>query len=141
MDIHVIKLRGGWECDAPGGPGITSARRSLPVRAETLPAGRLRLTRRFNRPPREPGSTVLLRLSRCPGIHSLTYNGRPLHPISPDRSDFELGLGQLAASNELVIEAEPPRGEVEWGLISLVFTSRASGTPESAGPGVGRGSP
>jgi hypothetical protein len=67
---------------------------------------------------------VSLRLSRCPGIHSAALNGRPIGPTWPDESEFDLTLPRLAPRNELVIEAEPPRTEAEWGEVSLTFASR-----------------
>lgn len=133
MDTHVIRLRGGWECEALESPGNGPVRLSLPVRVGALPTGRLRLIRRFNRPPRDVDSTVVLRLSRCIGIHSIVYNGQPVGPISPDHSEFELRLGHLAPRNELMIEAEPPRGDAEWGVISLTFASGSAGMPGPVG--------
>jgi hypothetical protein len=80
--------------------------------------------------------TVYLRLSRCPGIQSITINGRPISPTSPDRSEFGLSLPRLSPRNELVIEAEPPRSDVEWGAISLDFVSGIEGPPGmTAAPG------
>jgi hypothetical protein len=121
VETHVIRLRGGWECASVESLGTGSIPLTLPARAESLPPGRLRLTRRFNRPPRVASAPVVLRLSRSRGIHSLAFNGRPIGPTSPDRSEFDLDLGDLAQRNELAIEAEPPREDTEWGLVSLIF--------------------
>jgi hypothetical protein len=123
MESHTIRLRGGWECAPVEAPDSGSTRLSLPARRESLPPGRLRLTRRFQRPPLAGDMTVLLRLSRCPGIRSITINGRPIGPTSPDRSEFGLSLPRLSPRNELVIEAEPPRSDAEWGAVSLDFVS------------------
>jgi hypothetical protein len=76
-------------------------------------------------------ATVVLRLSRCSGIRSVTLNGHPAGPTSPERSEFDLSLGHLAPRNELVIEAEPPREEAEWGDVSLIFGSGSAGTTGS----------
>lgn len=123
MESHEIRLRGGWELQPAGAGGEASSRLALPVRAGSLPAGRLRLTRRFNRPPRVVGEPAILRLSECPGIHSVALNGRPIGPVSPDQSESELRLESLQPRNEVVIEAEPPRNVAEWGHISLIFLS------------------
>src|SRR5262245_1402835 len=108
VDIHIIRLRAGWECAAPGGAEARSIRLMLPARADSFPTGRLRLTRRFNRPPRATDATAVLRLSRCPGIRSVHLNGQPAGPTSPEQAEFALSLGPLASRNELVIEADLP---------------------------------
>jgi hypothetical protein len=133
LDIHTIRLRGGWELVAAGGPDRGSARLTLPALADGLPPGRLRLTRRFNSPPRVVGATVVLRLSQCPGIHSVVLNRRSIAPASPDRAEFELSLPQLAASNTLIVEAEPPREHAEWGVVSLIFQSGLEEVPRIVG--------
>jgi hypothetical protein len=123
VDAHEIRLRGGWECAAPDESTSGTTRLTLPAPIDSLPAGRVRLTRRFNRPPRVESGPVVLRLLQAPGIRSVLLNGRPMGPISPACPDLELELGTLAPRNELVIEAEP-RGPIPpWGAISLVFRS------------------
>lgn len=94
---------------------------TLPIRSDSLPAGRLRLTRRFNRPPRAPSASVVLRFAQTPGISSVTLNGLPIGTPSPGCSEFDLSLGPLEPTNELSIEVEVPRGEGEWGIVSLAF--------------------
>lgn len=121
MEPHEIRLRGGWECTPADDRASEPARLALPARGSLLPAGRLRLARRFSRPPRVAEARVTLRFSRCPGIHSATINGRPIGPTSPGLSEFDLDLGILEPRNRLAIEAEPPRNDDEWGAISLVF--------------------
>jgi hypothetical protein len=129
VETHEIQLRGGWEWDASDGPTAGPARLTLPTRWDPAAAGRLRLTRRFQRPPRRPDSQVVLRLGRAPGIRSILINGRPLGPISPELPGHEIALGTLAPRNELVLEIEPPRDDSDWGFISLVF--RTSAAPPS----------
>lgn len=129
MEAHEIRLRGGWEFLPAGGPCEDTRRLTLPARPDCLPPGRLRLTRRFQRPPRVPGSTVRLRFSDSLGIHSVKLNGQAVGPPSPGMADFELELGPLAPANVLAIEAEPPRDVAEWGAVSLVF---AEGLPEGS---------
>ncbi len=121
MDAHEIRLRGGWESAAPDDSPSGKARLTLPARLESLPAGRVRLVRRFNRPPRIECGAVVLRVSQAPGIRSVLLNGRRMGPISPERPDFDLELGSLAPRNELVIEADPPGGGPAWGVVSLIF--------------------
>ena len=121
MGTHEIRLRGGWECAVPGDSESVSARLALPVRVDDLPAGRVRLTRWFHRPPRLGGGPVVLRLRRAPGIRSIVLNGRTIGPISPGLPDWEVELGMLARRNELVIEAEPAGRIPVWGEISLIF--------------------
>lgn len=121
VEAHEIHLRGGWELDPPDGTPTDPARLTLPTRWVSDAPVRLRLTRRFQRPPGSPDSRVLLRISRSPGIRSIHMNGRPLGPFSLDLTGHETGLGPLAPRNELVLEIDPPRDGSEWGFISLVF--------------------
>jgi hypothetical protein len=136
LDIHEIRLRGGWECSPSEGVGPAPSRLTLPSRADSLPAGRLQLTRRFNRPPRIANHPVALRLRQVPGIESVLLNGLPVGPISPERSEFDLALGPLAPRNELVILAKPPGMGADWGVISLVFGGSwpVAGEPPPAAP-------
>jgi hypothetical protein len=120
-DVHEIRLRAGWECVADDDSTSRPTRLTLPAPMGSRPAGRLRLTRWFNRPPRVEVGPVVLRLSQSPGIRSIVFNGQPAGPIPPDRPDLEVEVGLLAARNELTIEAEPPADAAEWGRISLVF--------------------
>jgi hypothetical protein len=130
LDIHEIRLRGGWECAPANDLGSVATRLTLPVRADALPAGRLRLIRRFNRPPRIADEPVGLRLRQVPGIESVLFNGLPVGPISPDRAEFDLALGPLAPRNELLILAQPPGLADSWGVISLVFAGPPPGAAD-----------
>jgi hypothetical protein len=93
----------------------------------------LRLTRWFNRPPRLADDPVALRLRQVPGIESVLFNGLPVGPISPERSEFDLVLGPVAPRNELVILAQPPGLEADWGVISLVFGGSSPRAGDSSG--------
>ena len=128
LDPHEIRLRGGWKCEPTDGLGREPTRLTLPAPQRSLPAGELRLTRRFHRPPGIETHPVRLRLRRVSGIQSVLLNGLPIGPISPERSEFELTLGKLAPRNELVMLANPAAADDEWGVISLVF-----GGPEPGG--------
>jgi hypothetical protein len=127
--MHEVRLRGGWLCEADESIGRTSIRLTLPAPPHDLPAGRLRLIRRFQRPPRIEDEPAGLRLRRVSGIRSITLNGRPLGPISPDRFEYDWPLGVLEPSNELVIVADPVAAGDTWGLVSLIFGGSA---PEPA---------
>jgi hypothetical protein len=121
VETHEIHLRGGWEWAGSDGPPAGTARLTLPTRWDAAATGRLRLTRRFQRPPRRPESRVVLRIGCAPGIRSIVLNGRQFGPISPDLAGHEIVLGILASRNELVMEIDPPRDGLDWGFISLVF--------------------
>ena len=124
--MHEVRLRGGWVCGA--------ARLTLPAGPDVLPRGRLRLTRRFQRPPRIEEEPAALRLRGVPGIRSITLNGRPLGPISPDRDEYDWPLGVLQPTNELVIEADPAAGEAAWGRVTLVFGDPGPSETDAAPP-------
>ena len=121
VETHEIHLRRGWEWAASEGPETGPVRMTLPTRWDPAVAGLLRLTRRFQRPPRIPDSQVILRIGEAPGIRSIRINGQPLGPISPDLPGHEILLGNLAPRNELVLEIDPPRDGSDWGFISLLF--------------------
>jgi hypothetical protein len=124
-------------CDADEAIGRVSIRLTLPAPLHDLPAGRLRLIRRFQRPPRITDEPAGLRLRHVPGIRSITFNGRPLGPISPHRSEYAWPLGILEPSNELVIVVEPAAAGDTWGLVSLFFGGSATGGDDgpTAAPG------
>ena len=132
MDEHTIRLRGGWECIAIDRGDAGPARLNLPAAGGSLPTGRLRLVRRFQRPPRAAGARSSCGCDRSSGILSLALNGHPIGPASPDRPKFEVNLPPLAPRNELVVEAEPPRGAADWGVFCLVF---GGGGNDGAGTG------
>jgi hypothetical protein len=134
LDVHEVRLRGGWECAPVDATDRTPSRLTLPIRADSLPAGRLRLIRRFNRPPRMPDDPVELRLRQVPGIESIRLNGLALGPISPECSEFDLAPGPLMPRNELAITAKPPRVEVDWGVISLIFGGEGRRAGEGGPP-------
>ncbi|MHB1560668.1 MAG: hypothetical protein ACYC61_24710 [Isosphaeraceae bacterium] len=130
MELHEIRLRGGWECRPWVNPSAALVRLSLPTRWNDSPAGRLRLSRRFQRPPQAPDEPAALLVRRSPGILSITLNGNPLRTPPPEIDAFEVALGALEPQNELVLEVAPPPDLADWGLISLVFSS--AGAPAAA---------
>jgi hypothetical protein len=127
---HFIRLRGGWECCAMDAPNQVARRLTLPTVWSEGEAPRLRLTRRFGRPPLDRGCQALsLRLERVPGILSLELNGRSVVSLSPETSSYRIELDDLPARNVLLIEFERHgrcRGstpESDWGEIALVISS------------------
>jgi hypothetical protein len=138
MTEHRIRLRGGWDVRALDGiPGELS-RLTLPIRWDFERPRRLRLTRRFQRPPlpvltlrgSHPAGQpeLVLVLEDVPGIVSLELNGEsPVH-VGRERTCYEIPLGQLPQRNRLDLEIETPcaqdrtGGDVpEWGSIALVI--------------------
>jgi len=126
---HRIRLGGGWGCCAAGLPKSAEQRVTLPIRWRPDGLGRLRLTRRFGRPPFEPEREVLiLRLDQVAGIHCILLNGQPVAGVSPESSMYEIQLEHALDRNLLEIELEPPLAGVEaaeataeWGIIALVI--------------------
>ena len=87
----------------------------------------MRLTRRFNPPPLEAGSRVVVRLQQVPGIRSLEVNGQPAVPVSPGCTEYEIVLEGSGGHRWLVLEVETPDPSdspsppPEWGDVSLVI--------------------
>jgi hypothetical protein len=133
---HHIRLRGGWECVPCGGPAIARNRLTLPTRWLAREPCRLRLIRRFHRPPAGAVSRIFLRLENVPGIHSLMINGQTLAGISPDLARYDIPLDELTDRNVLEIEIETPAPgassdghEPAWGEVALVICDRVSRFP------------
>ena len=123
MDPHEIQLRRGWEYAGSSDRLMAPTRLTLPTRWSATAAGRLRLYRRFQRPPRISYTRVVLRLLQSPGIHAIFFNGQPIGPVSSEHAEHEISLGLLDPRNELVLDVEPPSDGSEWGTISLIFAA------------------
>jgi hypothetical protein len=128
MSEHRIRLRGGWEARALDGLPPVVERLTLPVRWEFDRPRRLRLSRRFQRPPLAEPSQLVLLLEQVPGIVWLELNGETPVGVSPEQTRYEVPLDRLAERNQLVLEVETPRwsdrasGDApEWGWIALVI--------------------
>jgi hypothetical protein len=125
---HLIRLRGGWTCRAPGSAEGEERRLILPVQWASGGARRLVLTRRFGRPPLDQGRQVLvLRMERVRGIRSIALNGQTIAPVAVETSRFEIEVTDLAERNVLTLEIElpeegpDPAGSLqEWGDIAIV---------------------
>ena len=133
MSEHRIRLRGGWEARAIDPMLGAVDRLTLPIRWDLDRPRRMRLTRRFQRPPLEVPSHLVLLLEHVPGIISLELNGESPVRVSPEQTRYEVPLGRLPQRNQLVLEIETPRSNdwagsdaPEWGSIALVI--RAAGT-------------
>ena len=138
MSEHRIRLRGGWEARAIDAMPWAVNRLTLPIRWDVDLPRRLRLTRRFQRPPLEdpslPGSRqagqpdLRLLLEQVPGLIALELNGESPVCVWPEQTRYEIPLSRLPQRNQLVLEVETPRrddrpgGEApEWGCIALVI--------------------
>ena len=130
MNDHRIRLRGGWECQSAG-PGQEGDRITLPIRWGTNQRGRVRLSRRFGRPPIDPTrQLLLLELDRARGIQSLLLNGKALTAISPQKSYYLIPLAEIEERNLLALEVETGEAandgnhaEQDWGHFALVIRS------------------
>ena len=133
MPEHWIRLRGGWEAVDLDDPLAEPIRMTLPVSWTGEEPRRLRLVRRFGRPPLDLLSeSIWLRIDRVSGLYRLALNDREL-TISPAvNGPVEFPLGTILDRNELVLEAffEPATRAIEagtgiWGEIALVIRPRA----------------
>src|SRR5262245_2522600 len=137
---HLIRLRGGWELIDLEGPCQAPARLVLPASRSVLTSRKVRLVRRFGRPPYDPSrETLLLSLHRVEGLHSLSLNGRSLTVQATGVETAELTLSDLNDRNELILHVElrDPSGasstpSADWGEIALVIRRNTS-----AGPSLG----
>jgi hypothetical protein len=140
MSEHRIRLRGGWEARALDAMPWAANRLTLPIRWDLDRPRRLRLARRFQRPPLEGPShrgsrragqpDLRLLLEHVPGLIALELNGESPVCVSPEQTRYEVPLGRLPQRSQLVLEVETPRrddragGEApEWGSIALVIRS------------------
>jgi hypothetical protein len=129
VSTHRIRLRGGWECCAPGVPAAAKERLNLPVRWSLEDSQRLRLTRHFGRPPFDPAhQKLMLELDQVGGMESLSLNGQRLADVSPEKTHYAIALDGARERNTLVLEIATPaagpdeRGVgPEWGLIVVVI--------------------
>jgi hypothetical protein len=143
MSEHRIRLRGGWECREVGPTASKVERIELPLHLSADVAGRLRLTRRFGRPPLEPGrQRLILEMDQVAGTRSITLNGEPIAAVSPETAQYAIELTKLAERNVLVLEIDTPSpgaspagsGE-HWGVIALVIQEAAPALAPK-GPGI-----
>ena len=127
MPEHVIRLRGGWEWMNLDDGQSCPTRLTLPAHFHFAGASRVRLSRRFGRPPFDPRAESLwLCLSQVPGLKSITLNGAPLALEPVGTSCAEIALGELLDRNVLVLDADLPAAEFAglaggsvWGEVSL----------------------
>ena len=131
MNEHRIRLRGGWGLRPAIAPQSDQVRLALPIRWGLRSTGRVILTRRFGRPPLEPGDRVLLQMDQVQGVVALSLNGQSIFPVLPEITRYEIELPALAEKNVLVLELEMPEpvGKIdspgdEWGMIALVVRPR-----------------
>ncbi len=131
MDEHRIRLRGGWECQSTASAEEPPERIALPVRWDPGNPRRLRLTRRFGRPPVDlERQTLLLELAQARGIHSLLLNGKAQSGVSASKSYYLIPLAEIDERNTLVLEVETAESAVgagegvqDWGQIAILVRS------------------
>lgn len=122
MSEHWIRLRGAWErYDLAAVPAVAQ-RVTLPLQRLDAP---IRLVRRFNTPPLDPGcESLVLRLEHVPGLVAVRLNGAAYDgPLASDLTIPLDSFGPLAARYELVLEVDPPdvhHANESWGQIALV---------------------
>ncbi|AMV36947.1 hypothetical protein [Planctomyces sp. SH-PL62] len=130
MSEHPIRLRAAWEGSDPEDPSSPPFRVSLPAdwRAFPWPSGRpprrIRLSRRFGRPPGSGPAAPRARfvLDAAHGVRSIAFNGEPLRWREPSPGCLRAELPELAARNEIVVEIElPPAPASAWGEAAIVF--------------------
>ncbi|QEH36344.1 hypothetical protein OJF2_49050 [Aquisphaera giovannonii] len=130
MAEHRIRLRGGWDCIDPASGADVPVRLALPAPRDAFPARRVRLVRRFGRPPKETleaGGPAFLRLDRVPGLVGLSFNGAALDVGEGRGGSAEVPLPRLEERNVLELTVELDAEEAEdagsWGEVALVLPS------------------
>ena len=101
------------------------------------------MTRKFGRPPIDPGRERLtLRLEGVAGLVGIRLNGRAMEIPPEGATDLELSPDALQPSgNVLALEVVPssrPHAEAEdsrWGMVALVI--RQPDPPDVSGPAGG----
>ncbi len=130
MPEHLIRLRGGW-LRGDGEDGPDSMRRvSLPLEGPPVGRSRVILSRRFGRPPIDPGRECLaLRLEGVVGLAGIRLNGRAMAVPPVGATDLELAPDELRPSgNLIVLDVLPPAGtppeadDSRWGMVALVIS-------------------
>ncbi len=70
---------------------------------------------------------MVLRMEQVPGIRRIFLDGQLINWDSPERSEYEMTLGESPGRHELFLEIEiPTLGEAtgpgpEWGFIALLI--------------------
>jgi hypothetical protein len=129
---HLIRLRGGWESIDLDDSDPCPKRITLPVPRGSGQSRRLRLARRFGRPPLDARTESLwLRLDRVAGLRSLMLNGSDIPVRLSSEGSIELPLAELPDRNELVLEVtlpaaapQEPGGPTAWGDVALLIRSK-----------------
>ena len=143
MPEHLIRLRGGWLLGEREDDPDAARRVSLPLEGPPRGASRVVLTRRFGRPPIDPGRERLaLRLERVVGLVGIRLNGLAMAIPPEGATDLELAPDDLRPTgNVLVLEVCPSSrphadaGDSRWGMIALVIRQHAP--PDVPGPAEG----
>lgn len=131
MPEHLIRLRKGWESIDLDATDPLPERITLPLSCGWGSPRRLRLTRRFGRPPLDPRiESLWLRLDCVPGLDSLRLNDRDMTFGPGVEGPIEIPLAELPDRNELVLEISgatvpsmEPGAIATWGEIALLIRS------------------
>jgi hypothetical protein len=133
MPEHVIRLRGAWEWTDLDDSDPRPMRIALPTYFDFTTARRVRLSRRFGRPPmKDPAEELWLRLERVTGLDSMTINGATIALQASLPDPLEIALRELMERNLLVLEVSLPSRESptsqfdsRWGEIALIVRTPA----------------
>jgi hypothetical protein len=127
---HRIRLRGAWDCQNCSCPSEPAERITLPIRWDPGNPRRLRLSRRFGRPPPDSSRECFLELEEALGIHSLCLNGTTLAVVSPAKSYYLIPLPEIEQRNILVLEIDTgqacqgaPESDPDWGYVAILVRS------------------
>ena len=136
---HRIRFRGGWELIDLDQPGASPVRVTLPLRSEVSPRRRIRLARKFGRPPVDDRTeSIWLSLDHMPGLRSASLNGWLLELTLPLVGRVEVPV-ELPDRSELVLEADLPASPA-WGEVALLIRRNVTSSSEpTLGFGPNRG--
>lgn len=132
MTEHLIRLRGGWQCDPSIDEGVSSRFVTLPLHSPMTLSAPLRLIRWFGSPRFDlDHERILLRMEHIEGLAIARLNDREIARPSPGTANLVLSLDeQLLARNQLVLEIDSfpsaPRDsdDFTWGKIALAIVPR-----------------
>ena len=132
VTVHRIRLRGPWLLELVAAPDSPRTVR-LPLPWGELiecGAGRLRLSRRFNRPTNlGPGDRVSVVVGELPNEALVSLNGTTLeqHPGHTNQ-DSVFDISHLEPSNLLTVEFDvsttSPARDDAWGEVALLISSQ-----------------
>jgi hypothetical protein len=140
---HLIRLRGGWDRQAPSDPQ-TAGKIALPLTSSPAGSVPVWLVRHFQTPPIDVARESLwLRLSDCPGVVSVVLNAREIARPGPSGEPLILPINlEPAGRNRLELLVEPPvrpdtsNEPTVWGHVALVIRPRSPKGNQTLGGGL-----